>query len=387
MIFKIVSIVLFSLPQEFPEFTRVLKNPLEGRKIFVEKGCITCHSLKGTGGKLGPDLGSLTKRLTFLRFAGLLFSHSPRMLKVAEEMGISWSLVTPGEIASLFGYLYYLNYFEEPGDYSEGKRVFSEKRCVLCHTVGKGKFDLKKYADKRSPIFLFVGMWNSAEIMTGKMKKRGIEIPFLSGRDFINILAYIRGESREKENVFYLKPGNPLNGEKLFQKKKCSSCHSIHGKGKKIGPDLGDLENVRGLSDILSNLWNHATQMISMMKNVGIKKPSFTYEEMNDLLSYLYSVQYYDERGDVKNGERVYREKMCSYCHETGKAEKLTQMKVLSSPFVFAAAAWNHIPIMFESYEKEKILWPRFENDEMRDLVEYLIFKSKTLKEEKGGKK
>ncbi len=383
MIYKLIlSLVLFSLPEEFPEFTRVLKNPLEGKKIFVEKGCITCHSLKGTGGKFGPDLGNLKRRLTFLKFAGLLFSHSPRMLKLAEEIGISWTLVTPGEIASLFGYLYYLNYFETPGNYSEGKKAFVEKGCIKCHTVDEGKFDLEKYSDKRAPVFLFLGMWNSAEIMTKEMKEKGIEIPSLSGRDFINIIAYIRGESKEKNGVLYLTPGNPLKGEELFIEKGCSSCHSIYGKGKKIAPDLGKLENVAGLSDILSNLWNHATQMISMMKSMGIKKPSFTYEEINDLLSYIYSIQYYDERGDIKNGERVYKDKECGHCHDTGKAEKLTQVRILGSPFVFAAAIWNHIPMMFESYEKEKILWPRFKDDEMRDLFEYLIYISKKEKKE-----
>jgi hypothetical protein len=31
---------------------------------------------------------------------------------------------------------------------------------------------------------------------------------------------------------------------------------------------------------------------------------------------------------------------------------------------------------MFENYEKERILWPRFRKGEMRDLVYYLIYRS-----------
>lgn len=340
--FNIFAFVIFVQFQEYPEFTRVLKNPLEGRKIFVEKGCITCHSLKGTGGKLGPDLGEITERLTFFRFAGLLFNHSPRMLKVAEEMGISWALLTPGEIASLFGYLYYLNYFEKQGNFERGKAVFREKKCNICHSVKGGKFDLEKYAHTRTPIFLFVGMWNNADKMIKEINRRRLRKIKLTGNDFIDILAYIRGFAKKDEKVKYLKPGNPERGQKVFKEKGCGTCHSILGEDNKgkLGPDLGKLENIKALSDVLSNLWNHIPDMMEIMRGKGIKIPSFTYEEMSDLLSFLYSIQYYDEKGDIEKGKKVYIEKECGYCHDRGKAVKLTNKKVLSSPFVFTAALW-----------------------------------------------
>ena len=32
-------------------------NPLEGSRLFTEKGCSRCHAVQGVGGITGPDLG------------------------------------------------------------------------------------------------------------------------------------------------------------------------------------------------------------------------------------------------------------------------------------------------------------------------------------------
>lgn len=33
-----------------------------GEDLFVSKGCIRCHSFKGEGGNIGPDLTAVTRR-------------------------------------------------------------------------------------------------------------------------------------------------------------------------------------------------------------------------------------------------------------------------------------------------------------------------------------
>lgn len=32
-------------------------NPLEGSRLFIEKGCLRCHAIQEVGGVTGPDLG------------------------------------------------------------------------------------------------------------------------------------------------------------------------------------------------------------------------------------------------------------------------------------------------------------------------------------------
>jgi len=41
---------------------RLIPSPDYGRQLFVEKGCIVCHSIGGVGSKAGPDLLGVTKR-------------------------------------------------------------------------------------------------------------------------------------------------------------------------------------------------------------------------------------------------------------------------------------------------------------------------------------
>lgn len=38
-------------------------NAAEGRKIFAQAGCLACHAVGGTGGKIGPDLSALSRGL------------------------------------------------------------------------------------------------------------------------------------------------------------------------------------------------------------------------------------------------------------------------------------------------------------------------------------
>lgn len=55
---------------------------VNGKALFVEKGCVACHSVNGIGGEIGPRLDS---RFT-LRNATNLFDFGARMWTHAESM-------------------------------------------------------------------------------------------------------------------------------------------------------------------------------------------------------------------------------------------------------------------------------------------------------------
>ena len=54
-----------------------------------------------------------------------------------QERGVSRPTFTPEEMGDLMGYIYYFNYFDEPGNFIEGERLFEEKGCIKCHLVGE----------------------------------------------------------------------------------------------------------------------------------------------------------------------------------------------------------------------------------------------------------
>lgn len=304
MVGKIFLVIYIFNQLEFSY--KLLENPLRGKKVFVEKGCVNCHSLRGSGGKFGPDLALFKESFTFYKFAGLMFSHTPKMFDMAQKMGIGWRKMTADEMASLFSYLYYFNYFEEPGNYEDGQKIFVNKGCIKCHSIGgkKKNLSLDTLAYYRSPLILAVSMWNRAPVMIKDMERRGVKVPRLNGQDMKNILAFIRGRSPYSgQRISYIRPGDPREGRLIFEKKGCATCHSVHGGDNKIGPDLGKLPQISTVSEISADLWNHSLEMFYVMREKGITYPRFNVKEIADLIAYIYVSQYIDERGDIKKAK------------------------------------------------------------------------------------
>jgi cytochrome c2 len=353
-------------------------DPLLGRKVFIEKNCVRCHSIMGAGGSLGPDLARVTERRSFYQLAGLFLSHSPKMIESIEKEGLEWPTFTPEEMSNLFAYLYYINYFDEPGNFYKGEEIFKKKACIRCHSVGgiggKMASPLDTFAVYMSPILLAQEMWNKFPRMARKMRELGIQIPRFQKNDLAHILAYIRGMAAKVGFVRkFLPPGDPKKGEKLFKEKSCIACHKIYGKGGSFGPDLSERGLDRSVSEVAGILWNHAVKMRRQMETMGIPYPKFKGTELADLIAYLYFIHYFEERGDPVKGSKVFEEKGCIKCHGPAKiGPDLTKSPALESPFHFAAAMWNHTPTMKILAEEKLIKWPQFKGDEMKDLVAYL---------------
>lgn len=51
---------------------RLPSHPVEGSRLFISKGCIKCHAIKGEGGTIGPDLGKVSLAGTLLDMAGVM---------------------------------------------------------------------------------------------------------------------------------------------------------------------------------------------------------------------------------------------------------------------------------------------------------------------------
>ncbi|MFQ5875373.1 MAG: hypothetical protein ACE5JL_16455, partial [Dehalococcoidia bacterium] len=64
-------------------------DPLEGSRLFTEKGCLDCHAVHGVGGTTGPDLGRGILNRPLLEIAGVMWNHSPGMAHVFREQRVS----------------------------------------------------------------------------------------------------------------------------------------------------------------------------------------------------------------------------------------------------------------------------------------------------------
>ncbi len=173
-------------------------NARTGSKVFSEKSCGSCHAIHGVGPNIGPDLGQTAKRLTMTQMAGAMWNHAPIMEKLARQKGISWVPFKGSEMRDLIAYLYSISLLDRPGDPRRGERLFVEKGCATCHSVGGkgGKIgpDLKQWKRFGSPFLWAELMWNHALEMEKKMQEFGVPWPRFEGNDAVDLIAYIQQE-------------------------------------------------------------------------------------------------------------------------------------------------------------------------------------------------
>jgi len=356
----------------------------EGRPIFERKGCAGCHSVWGAAGDqhVGPDLGWSGSWRDIMQFAGSLWNHAPAMLSEMHKRQVAPAAISPDEMTKLAAYLFYAKFLDEPGNVDRGRELFQQRSCAECHqlagrggTVGPRLDELKPYA---SSFFMAQALWNHGPEMAAKMAELKIDRPLFQGNDVAHIVALIRGESQAAapRELAYAQAGSPRTGKALFQQKGCVKCHSIAGTGGTAAPDLGKQRLRPRVAEMAGAFWNHGPTMWAKMKELGVPYPRFSDREMADLLSYLYFVQYMGESGNATTGSGLFQAKSCSQCHAVGGegpkvGRDLGASDAPRSPFHWASAMWNHAAAV----EKARAPQPtaaRFEDDEMRDLVEYL---------------
>src|SRR5512143_1623637 len=103
---RILAFLLLFLPTLAFAQPPFPQDPTRGARLFVGKGCVKCHALKGEGGKVGPDLGKIDLGDTQLDLAAKLWNHLPSMTKGMERAKMIRSNLTGEEIGEIAAYLY-----------------------------------------------------------------------------------------------------------------------------------------------------------------------------------------------------------------------------------------------------------------------------------------
>lgn len=358
------------------------QDPVAGSRVFGAKGCVKCHSVNGVGGKIGPDLGRIPRPRSFYDLTAAMWNHLPEMAERMRQFGIVRPYLDPRETGDLIAFLYTLDYFDPPGNVEAGQRLFSEKKCIVCHQVGEAGGvvgpNLDGLARFGSPILVAAAMWNHGPAMAEAMRVRKIERPSFKDSELLDLIAYLKAAApTPAEGPLYVLPGRSQEGRRLFQENRCILCHSVGGEGGRVGPDLVERGIHRSLTQFAAAMWNKAPAMLEAMKARGIAVPQLQAEEMADLVAYLYSVRYFAESGDPARGRQLVADKGCLGCHSVagagGKvASNLARVRGLDSPGTVIAALWNHSFIMEHRAERRKVAWPKLRPEEMADLVAFL---------------
>jgi mono/diheme cytochrome c family protein len=272
--------------------------------------------------------------------------------------------------------------FSPSQDPLAGSRVFGAKGCVKCHSIngvgGKVGPDLARSLRPRSFYDVATAMWNHLPRMADRMKQLGITRPQLTAQEAGDLVGFLYTLN------YFDRPGNVAAGRQLFSEKKCIICHQVGGTGGVVGPNLDSLKQFASPIYVASAMWNHGPAMAEAMKAKGVERPTFTAQELRDLIAFLAPATggapegpLYVLPGRPQLGRELFVEKKCVRCHSVSGVggtlgPDLVALGVRRSPVEFAATIWNKAPAMMAAMETRGITVPQLRPEDMADLVAYL---------------
>ncbi len=173
-------------------------------------------------------------------------------------------------------------------------------------------------------------------------------------------------------------PADSARGAALFESLKCVECHSVNGKGGKIGPDLGTrLDRNFTPAGLAATMWNHAPAMWSAMRERNVRAGELSEQGAADLFAYFYSVRFFEQPGDAGRGKALFASKHCGDCHgltqsKLPEAPPVSEWDSVDHPVNLVNAMWNHAGAMRAQFEQHKIKWEELSAQDLTDLLVYL---------------
>jgi mono/diheme cytochrome c family protein len=350
-------------------------DPIAGQRLFAAKGCVRCHAGRGAGGRIGPDLGRTTGD-SYYDIASMMWNHSGGMRRKMEEFRVPLPRFEADELSDLISFLYFLNYFDEPGDQRAGKVLFTEKHCIRCHRVGaeggEGGPALDTIPRGTSPLRIAEALWNHGPAMMSAIEEAGLEVPEFVGNEIIDLFAFVRSHGDREGSPRFEAPGDPERGRELFESKGCSACHALFEGDAGVGPDLGRMELRGSVTQIAGRMWNHWPDMARTMSRAGMDVPEFGKGELADLFAYLFIARYVRTPGDPARGRAVYEGKGCAVCHESDVAPALPAATADRTAELVMTAMWNHAARMDVLMPEKDLAWVQLSADDLADLLAFL---------------
>lgn len=279
------------------------------------------------------------------------------------------------------------NKYIVPGDVRKGWQVFIEKGCVQCHAMGEKSRSaiapdlLKSSSTHLSASGLAAVMWNHAPAMWEKMSAKWFTFKKFNQTETADLFAFIYF-------IRYLDTsGNPDKGRTILNTKGCADCHSIGGKGGKIGPDLAMWKDYTNPILWVQMMWNHATKMKIAMEKETLTWPKLERNDIIDIIAYISTIgkparikEVILVSGDPMEGKRIFSARGCGRCHEPEETGKQIGPNLVSGIDTFpptvgqlASLMWNHFPDMLNIMKQENIKLPDLSAKDMADITAYLF--------------
>ncbi len=268
------------------------------------------------------------------------------------------------------------------GNPFRGRELFQQKKCSSCHSIwGHGGSlgpEISVAVAGRSWDELVGDFWNHTPGMIDVMKRQGFPWPTLDVQEMADMLAYL----------YYLqlfdRPGDPVRGADTYTRLQCVGCHTLAGRGERIGGPLDRFGAYPSPVPLAQAMWNAGPRMQQEQLRVGRPIPQFRGQEMADLQAYIRSEGRRKGREvelqplpNPTRGADVFRMKKCGACHDRGqgRAPDITRSALSKTASEITGLLWNHSYAMGSAMEARGVAFPVFAGSELSDLIAYLYFR------------
>jgi mono/diheme cytochrome c family protein len=239
------------LPTDMPEAPQLAR----GRVVFEESGCIGCHKLHGTGGVLGPELDKVGAS----RSADWLLKHFKNPSAVTPGSAMPPIKANDSDLAALTLYVlsftgeplsaYYVSMKTIPGPLA-GRRLFEEKGCIGCHSIGGKGGSVGPALDEVAK--RHDAQWISAHFKNPVAVSPGSVMPqFNFSEQEIRGLTEFLLSLTDTNVVGFMKIPSLMTsldrGKAVYKKYGCAGCHAADGQGGIPNPNAKTAEQVPGL--------------------------------------------------------------------------------------------------------------------------------------------
>jgi mono/diheme cytochrome c family protein len=239
------------LPTDVPEAPKLA----HGHEVFVSAGCIGCHKLHGIGGVIGPELDNVGAN----RSPEWLLKHFKNPAAVTPGSAMPPIKASDADLDDLT--LYVLSFTQEPlGAYyvsmktipspAEGRRLFEEKGCFGCHSIGGKGGNLGPALDlvsqRHNPDWIAAHFQNPQAVSPGTVMPQ-----FNFTEQQIRALTEFLLSLTDTNMVGFLKLPSTVNpverGRAVYKKYGCAGCHGAEAKGGVPNPNAKTAQQVPGL--------------------------------------------------------------------------------------------------------------------------------------------
>ena len=326
----------------------------QGKTLFREVNCISCHAVNGKGGDLAADLAKVASKAKEDWIYN--FIKNPQLLQPGIEMpqfGFSNE-----QIASITAYISteFFDWNLQQSDQSvaqsdsieKGQKLFYQYNCIGCHQlsgieieqnrgpdnslVGSKKLYQIYFENTTIPHTLhdyFYTRLNTPRIFGETMRmpkfnfsrkeKESINTYLLSLREQDLPDKFIKREAPHPE----FNPQGEIGA--IFKKFNCLKCHTINETGNTLAPDLS-LVGSRLQKDWIRQFLRNPYSVRPMIEERMLKL-FLTNEEIETIINYFYLILVEDSEQGIQaqdfstiaqeNGRQLYREKYgCQSCHK-----------------------------------------------------------------------